>query len=73
MPDVTVTLTLRVELDDRVEVTTFKPPTTVAPALAISILTEAADRLRGQQLLPLDGGDTDPSFVSSQPEPEPAA
>lgn len=80
MPEVTITLTLKVEHIDRTEVTTFKPGTNLEPAQAHSILSDAADRLAGQQLLPLDGGDASPAFVPShsadhdlEPEPEPAA
>jgi len=65
MPEVTVTLTLKVEHTDRTEVTTFKPPTTLEPAKAHSILTDAAELLTGQQHLPLDAGDAEPSFVGT--------
>lgn len=68
MPEVTVTLTLKVEHTDRTEVTTFKPPTTLEPGRVHSILTEAAERLTGQQHLPLDAGDADPAFVISARE-----
>lgn len=84
MPEVTVTLTLKVAIDGRTDVTTFKPHTNAEPERALTILEEAAKRLAGQEQLPLDAGDAEPSFVGTfrpgpdgKPdpdlEPEPAA